>query len=192
MTTMTGPLETRRLFLFAWKTEDQSHLLRLAADPRVMRYVGDGRPWPPARVAAVVSMVTEQWRAHGFGWRVIVTKDDREAVGLAMLGYLGDGTAGLAPNEVEIGWWLTPERWRDGIASEAARAICDEAFGRVGARSVVARVQPGNTASAGVASRLGMRHEFDTTGRVGEALAVYRLTAEEWRTRPGAADEPRA
>jgi RimJ/RimL family protein N-acetyltransferase len=70
--------------------------------------------------------------------------------------------------------------WRQGLASEAARAICQEAFERVGAPSVIARVQPENRASAGVAARLRMSHEFDTTGRYGETVSVYRLLAADW------------
>ena len=61
-----------------------------------------------------------------------------------------------------------------------APAMCEESFGRVGAPSIVARLQPRHRASAAVAERLGMRHEFDTTGRFGEGIAVYRLGAEEW------------
>lgn len=178
---MPAALETGRLLLRAWASEDEALLARLAADPRIMRYIGEGRPWPASRVAEVSSIVVEHWRAHGFGWRVIVVRDAREPVGFVMLNYLGPGTAGLAASEFEIGWWLTPKRWRHGIASEAAHAICDEAFGRVGAPSVVARLQPENLGSAGVALGLGMRHELDTTGRFGEAVAVYRLTAAQWR-----------
>lgn len=36
-------------------------------------------------------------------------------------------------------------------------------------------VQPDNLASVRVATRIGMAHEFDTTGRFGEQVAVYRL-----------------
>lgn len=139
-------------------------------------------------------MVAEHWRVNDFGWRVALPRetgpgatspeeagpqDADEPVGFVMLNYLGEGTAGLDPDEFEIGWWLVPSMWRRGLASEAAQAICREAFERVGAPSLVARLQPDNLASAGVAKRLGMSHEFDTTGRFGELVAVYRLRSPD-------------
>jgi len=123
--------------------------------------------------------VSGHWRRYGFGWRVIVPKGAQEPVGIVMLNYLGEGTARLDPGEFEIGWWLLPAMWRLGLATEAAAAICSEAFGRVRAPSVVARVQPENRDSATVAARLGMAHEFDTTERFGEPVSVYRLVAPE-------------
>ncbi|MGZ6670440.1 MAG: GNAT family N-acetyltransferase, partial [Solirubrobacteraceae bacterium] len=81
----------------------------------------------------------------------------------------------------EIGWWLWPHAWGRGLASEAALRICEEAFGQVGAPSLVARIQAANAASLGVAAKLGMSHEGESTGRTGEPLSVYRLL------RPGTA-----
>ena len=148
----------------------------MAADPRVVRYIGDGQCWSPQRIDEVSRIVTEHWRVNEFGWRVVVHREADEPVGFCMLNYLGEGTAGLDPREFEIGWWLVPAVWRQGLASEAAEAVCREAFERVGAPSVVARLQPDNHASAGVAARLGMSREFETTGRFGEVVSVYRLS----------------
>lgn len=45
----------------------------------------------------------------------------------------------------------------------------------------MARIQPANTASVRVAEGAGLRVEALTVGPFGEAVAVYRLTAEDWR-----------
>jgi RimJ/RimL family protein N-acetyltransferase len=172
---LTGNLETRRLVLRPWEEADAELLGRMASDPIVVRYIGDGKPWAADRVDEVGHAMTRHWHEHDFGWRVVVQNETDQAVGFAALNYLGDGTAGLDPREFEIGWWLLPAVWRRGFATEAARAVCGEAFGRLRAPSLVARLQPKNRASAAVATKLGMRHEFDTTGRFGEPVAVYRL-----------------
>jgi RimJ/RimL family protein N-acetyltransferase len=174
-------LKTTRLLLRPWSDRDLSVLARLAADPRVVRYIGDGRPWSADRVGEVSRAATEHWQHNNFGLRVVVPRETQTPVGLAALNYLGEGTEGLDPTEFEIGWWLLPVVWRQGLATEAANALCREAFNRVGAPSVVARVQPENQASAAVAMRLGMSYELDTTGRFGEAVSVYRLLAGDWR-----------
>jgi RimJ/RimL family protein N-acetyltransferase len=167
-------LETARLLLPQWCDSDAALLARLASDPVVVRYIGDGRCWSDEKVAEVSRDVVEHWRANGFGWRVAVEKATCAPLGFAALNYAGDGTAGLDADEFEIGWWFLPSAWGRGFASEAARAICQEAFTRLEAPSVVARLQPDNRASARVAERLGMSHELDTTGRFGERVAVYR------------------
>jgi RimJ/RimL family protein N-acetyltransferase len=176
---MIEALQTQRLSLRPWVGSDRALLLRLASDARVVRYIGDGTVWSAERVAEVAEAAAEHWRRHEFGWRVIVPTDTGEEVGLVMLNHLGEGTAGLDPREFEVGWWLAPSVWRRGFATEAGRAVCREAFERVRAPSLIARLQPENHASAGVAKRLGMRHELDTTGRFGEPVAVYRLLAAE-------------
>jgi RimJ/RimL family protein N-acetyltransferase len=121
--------------------------------------------------------MVEHWRAHGFGWRIAVEQETDELVGVILLNYLGEGTAGLSPEEFEIGWWLSPGVWGRGFAGEGALAICEEACTRIGAPSVVARISPENLASGRVARRIGMTLEFETTGRFDEPVSVYRLRA---------------
>lgn len=182
---MGETLETARLLLTHWSDSGAALLERLSADPRVVKYIGDGQRWSPEKVGDVSRDIVEHWRVNGFGWRIAVEKESGEPVGFAELNYLGEGTAGLDPGEFEIGWWFAPSVWGRGFASESAHAICHEAFQRVGAPSIVARLQPSNLASACVATRIGMSHEFDTTGRFGERVAVYRLLAGDWPGQDG-------
>lgn len=68
-----------------------------------------------------------------------------------------------------------PPRLGQGMATEAAAAIRDEALGPLRAERLVARIQPANHASARVAARLGMRLHGDVAGRLGEPVRVYVL-----------------
>jgi RimJ/RimL family protein N-acetyltransferase len=183
-------LETARLLLVAWSESAETLLARLSSEPRVVRYIRDGRCWSHQRSAEVSRAILGHWQEHGFGWRVAIEKQSLEPVGFIALNYLGDGTARLEPNEFEIGWWLDPGAWGRGLASEGARAVCEEAFASLRAPSVVARLQPANRASARVAERLGMSLEFETTGAAGEPVAVYRLFAADW-VRPQGGDSAR-
>jgi RimJ/RimL family protein N-acetyltransferase len=167
-------VETARLILRPWSEADAALLACLAADPRVVRYVGDGQPWSEQRSYETSARLVEHWRAHGFGWRMAIDKSSGREIGLIALNYMGDGTAGLAAGQFEVGWWLAPEAWGRGFAVEGALAAIDEAFGRLGAPSAVARIQPANLRSARVAERLGMAPEFDTTGRFCETVRIYR------------------
>ena len=46
-----------------------------------------------------------QWREHGFGPWAIRDVGDNSFLGAAELRFAGDGIEGIAPNEVEAGWW---------------------------------------------------------------------------------------
>ena len=62
------------------------------------------------------------------------------------------------PEKDEIGWAIAPDRWGEGLASEAAAAAIVDAFGRVGLERIVAWTTPDNVASRRVMEKCGMRH----------------------------------
>jgi RimJ/RimL family protein N-acetyltransferase len=178
-------IETPRLSLRRWSPGDVALLAAMAVDPNVVRYVGDGRPWPQERSSEVSDRLVRHWDEHGFGWRVAITKDSGETIGLIALNYAG-AESGVAGDEFEIGWWLWPRAWGRGLASEGARGLGDEAFTRVAAPSLIARIQAPNAASIGVATNLGMAYEGTSTGRAGEPFSIYRVDRAAWRQRSAA------
>jgi RimJ/RimL family protein N-acetyltransferase len=182
-------LRTARLRLDPWVDADFDFFAGLARTPAVMRYIGDGRTWSDARIHDVAAHIAIHWREHGFGWRV--AREGPSPIGLIALNFAGEG-AGVDASEYEIGWWLAPAAWGRGLAREGATAVRDEAFGRVGAPSIVARIQPSNTASLGVAAAIGLSHETDSIGRGREAIAVLRLSAARWRQLSAGPGSPRA
>lgn len=147
-----------------------------------MRFIGEGEPWTAERAAEVAEHATEHWREHGFGWRVATLVEPGTTVGLIALNFAG-ADSGIGADEYEIGWWLDPLAWGRGLAREGAAAVRDEAFARLGAPGIAARVSPRNDASLAVAASLGMTREDDSTGRFGEPIAVLRLSRDGWRRR---------
>ena len=180
----SGPLQTERLSLTPWSERDVELLERLAASPEVTRFIGSGVPWTSQRATEVALRCLEHWREHGFGWRVAVERETGASLGFIALNFAGEGS-GVAADEYEIGWWLAPSAWGRGLAREGAAAVRDDAFERIGAPSVLARIAPGNAASLGVAGAIGMTPDGESTGRFGEPIAVLRLTAHDHRTRGG-------
>jgi RimJ/RimL family protein N-acetyltransferase len=170
-------LETERLRLERWAPEHEGLYARLAAEPAVMRYVGAGVPHGPEQAAERHAAVLAHWAEHGFGWRAAVDRATGVGVGLIALNVAEADE--LAPDDHEIGWWLDPAVWGRGLAVEGGRAIVAEAFGRVGAPSVVARVQPGNAASLGVAAALGLTEEGSAVDRFGNPVTILRLHKED-------------
>lgn len=166
-------LETERLRLERWAPRHGALLARLAALPEVMRHIGAGELWTAAQAAERHERGLAHWRDHGFGWRAAVERASGAPVGLIALNR-AEGAAGLADDDMEIGWWLDPGAWGKGYATEGGRAIVEEAFTRLGAPSVVARIHPANAASLRVAAALGLTPERDAIDRGGEAVRILR------------------
>lgn len=88
----------------------------------------------------------------------------------------------------EIGWVINPEVGGTGIATEAATAMADLAFGHFGVHRLFADLDTRNERSAALARRLGMRLELDARADFwskGEWTDSQRwaILADEWAGR---------
>ncbi|NME78841.1 GNAT family N-acetyltransferase [Rhodococcus sp. 105337] len=124
------------------------------SDPAVAKWTTVPHPYTRAdAVRFVEDIVPHKW-ANGFpDWGI---RTSRDGPLLGMIGFVQHGSA--AP---EIGFWLAPEARGRGLATAAARLVCDFAFGRHGLQAwrVEWRALVGNVPSAAVARRLGFRFE---------------------------------
>lgn len=149
-----------------------------------MRYIAGGFPWGREKSEQDFVGSLHHWEEHSFGKRALIEKKSGEWVGFVELCHVGPGTAGISEDEVEIGWWVTPSAWGRGFATEAAAALLEEGFERLGLDRIVARVQPANVSSVRVAQKIGMRLARETTGGNGEPVLIYVLRQREWRHAP--------
>jgi RimJ/RimL family protein N-acetyltransferase len=171
---MPHVIQTERLLLRPWSADDVGLLASMSSNPRITRYIGIGHTWTALKAITVSDGALTHWREHGFGWRVIVELTSGVEIGLIALNLMGPGTAGLEPDAHEIGWWLSPDRWGHGYATEGARAVADDAFASLAVPHLSARIRPENAASIEVAGRIGMAFEFNTVADPGVTVAVYR------------------
>ena len=170
-------LTTPRLRLEPFKDSHLAGLNAVNRDPDVMRYL-TGKPETIEETVAVIDRVKARWAEWGFSWWSFIELETGEIIGSGCIQYLARDTA----NPLEIGWRLRQDKWHQGYASEAARAMAAFAFENVGTDHLCAVCHPENTASARVMQRLGMRfrgierwYEMDT--------AVYQMTRGDWDTR---------
>jgi RimJ/RimL family protein N-acetyltransferase len=176
-------LETERLLLRPWRpAEDLDALAALNADPGVMRFVAPNRPLSRAETAAQLERFAAHWDEHGFGlWAVV----SRLEPGAGCVGFAGLAIPSFLPAilpAVEVGWRLTPAVWGRGLATEAARAGVAFGFERLGLRSIVSVIEPGNERSLRVAEKLGMRPAPDRLHPLtGRRLRVMELGRPQGR-----------
>ncbi|WP_380174682.1 GNAT family N-acetyltransferase [Kineococcus sp. DHX-1] len=147
---MTGilPPSTPRLVLRRWTAEDREPFADLNADPEVTRYVSA----VPDRAASdrLADYADGCFDRLGYGWSAVERRDTGEFIGFAGLHRMR-----WYPDDVEIGWRLARSAWGQGFATEAARAWVEHARG-LDLPRLISVVDPGNTASLGVTSKLGM------------------------------------
>lgn len=167
-------LETTRLQLVQWNSEDWLQLKPIAQDPQVMRYISAGRPWTDEQIREFVERQISGFAERGFCfWRLLTKEAGSDGSAGEMIGF--GGLQQLpATKEIEIGWWLAQAWWNKGLATEAAREAMRDGFQRIGLERIVAVAIPENRASIHVMEKLGMRFERETTHR-GFRVALYAI-----------------
>lgn len=173
-------LITRRLLLDAWDERWREEWIALAADARVTRWIGGGEAWDRSRSEAQFEWMLDHWRQHNFGWRSAIDKASGAWVGFIGLNYVTPNAIELDEGDVEIGWWLRPEVWGRGLATEGALAGRDEAFQRVDLDRIVSRHHAGNPASGRIMEKIGMHFVRQAVGRHGERVRIYALERDDW------------
>lgn len=163
-------LTTERLLLRHLEPHDLGPLYSLYRDPEMRRYYPDG-----TRTLAETKGEID-WFTNGhphrpeLGLWATVERESGEFLGrCGLLPWRIQGT-----EEVELAFMIRKERWREGLATEAARGIIKYASTRLGLRRLVCLVMPGNDASAGVATKVGMTFEREYTDELG-ACHIYAL-----------------
>jgi [ribosomal protein S5]-alanine N-acetyltransferase len=146
-------LITRRLVIREFADRDLDPYAAMLGDPETMRYYP--RPYTREEARGFVERNAARYLANGLG--VWVLEDRESGVFVGDCGLAVSLVEGIA--EVEIMWHVVRERWRQGIATEAATAVRDYAFSALGLRRLISLVRPVNTPSRGVAEKLGMKIE---------------------------------
>jgi RimJ/RimL family protein N-acetyltransferase len=120
------------------------------------------------------SSAEAHWRDHEFGlWAI--RDEGGEFLGVAELHLAGEGIEGIAPDEIEAGWWVTESRRNEGIATEAMSAAIADLWARTDAGRIAAYIDPDNVPSHRVAAKLGFVVRGPGRGRSGEPMVVVEL-----------------
>jgi RimJ/RimL family protein N-acetyltransferase len=145
-------LETERLVLRPFTTDDAPFILTLLNEPSFLRYIGDKkvRTLEDARQYLLNGPIASYER-NGFGLCLVELKDSQKAIGICGL---------LKREELpdpDIGFAFLPDFWNKGFAFEAAAAVMNDARARLKLNRILAIVNPDNYASIKLLERLGMK-----------------------------------
>lgn len=152
-------LQTRRLTLRKFKSEDLDALAVLMSDARFMRFsLG---PYSREQTKTFLDKILAGYRDDLPSQFAVIVRAENK-----LIGYCGffRQTVDNA-EEIEIGYRLDAKYWGLGLATEAARAVRDHAFNDLKLDHVISLIHPDNVASRRVAEKNGMVAEKETTFR---------------------------
>ena len=185
MLEVSSPIRADRLVLRPFVFADVDDLFAIQSHPDVVRYLYWDVRSPP-EVAAVVRRRTSQTGLNADGDVLVLAVErcqDRRVIGDVSLWWRS-----VQHRQGEIGFVFHPDAQGQGYAGEAADALLDLAFGRLGLHRVYGRTDARNAASAALMRRLGMRQEAHLRhnemfkGQWADEL-VFALLDDEWRER---------
>jgi RimJ/RimL family protein N-acetyltransferase len=167
-------IETERLLLRPWRSDDIALNTAMLSDAETARYITpDGKAVTTAlsgwRNAAVIA---GHWALHGFGMFAVEEKSSGDYVGR-----VGPWSPPDWPG-LEVGWGISRAARGRGYAVEAARASIDWTFATFEVDQIVHCIEASNTASQAVARRLGAsrEREADVFGKLTDIWVTSRTS----------------
>jgi [ribosomal protein S5]-alanine N-acetyltransferase len=141
-------LKTAHLGFRCWSEDDLALAIELWGDPEVTAFIGG--PFTKHAIRGRLAHEIAQQKEYGLQyWPMFLLEGNRHT-----------GCAGLRPyrseNRIyEFGVHVRPSFWRQGLSSEAARAVIDYGFNILRAEALFAGHHPANHASRHLLLKLG-------------------------------------
>lgn len=144
-------LETLRLSMREFTPADLGDLFALDTDPRVMKYIANGKPATREQVEATLRRIVRYPKIYpDLGIWHTSRRDTGKFIGWFSLKY-----AGKSP-DIEIGYRLLHNAWGFGFATEGATALAHYGFDDLGLDRIIGVTHPGNRASQNVLMKAGL------------------------------------
>lgn len=158
-------IRTRRLLLREFRKSDFDDYAANLADPVATEHLSgvvDRRTaWRMFGAGAGF------WVLNGGGWWGVELRETGRLVGT-----VGAFFREHAPDELEIGWTVYRQFWRQGFATEAAAAALAYGFEAHDVKRAIALISPKNLASIGVSRAIGMQFDSEVDF-YGERIGCY-------------------
>ena len=156
--------ETERLIIRRFLVEDSDNVFECCNDFEVVKTTL-GLPWPYTKEMARNWIEKQKQREENglsYEFAICFKENPTKVIGCVSL-------MDINPNakRAEMGYWIARKYWKQGIATEAAKAMIKFGFEKIGLHSIIARYFDNNPASGRVMEKCGMtyvgtirEHEF--------------------------------
>ena len=183
---MNLPIETERLRIRRFEDRDVADILEYSSNADF--WLARNLDWPVSTEG-----VKKYWEAQKDvdpstypPWfsLVVELKSERRVIGHVGIGF----TKAEGHRQGMIGWLLGRKYQRQGLATEAVRALVTTAFDQLQLHRIFARTGRDNERSWRLMERLGMRREahfresHEVRGEWRDEF-IYAILADEWKTK---------
>ncbi len=146
-------IETKRLILRKWRTDDAGALFKYASDKRVSELA----LWPCHDSIDMSREVIEKIFAPAPHTFAMVLRDTDEPVGCIGLVPRGAEHHSFGMSEREIGYWIGYPYWGKGLTTEALEGLIDYCRHSLDINTLMITTDSRNVASQRVAEKCGFR-----------------------------------
>jgi len=163
-------LETNRLILRHQELEDIDDLITLYCDSDIVKFIPDApRNYEETREEL-------EWHMNGhpkhpeLGLWATIHKETGKFIGrCGLLPWIIDGQ-----DEVEVAYLISKAYWKQGLGTEAAKAILNYGFEKLNLTRLICLIDKDNLASIKVAEKIGMVFEKESRDETGPFLVYSR------------------
>ena len=173
MTRAPETFETERLRARRPDAADADFLVATWSDPRVTQWLGGGRDRDAVRT--LLARWDDLLHHESYGVWLLDDRTTEQPVGWILLHPMDFG----GHTGTEIGWAIVADRWREGLASEAAARVVEIAFTDCALAELISGTMTTNMASRGVMEKLGFTYDAEVE-HAGLPHVLYRLYREAW------------
>lgn len=164
-------IQTDRLQLRLFTSDDLDAIASLWADPEVMKHIPTGIQRRETSQASLDNIIW-YWSQHNFGYWAVIHKDEGNLIGWCGLTLL------IELSEIELGAGLSKLYWGTGFAMEAVKAVLRYGFEKMGLARIVGLTLQENIAAQRGLKKLGMRYERNFVSEYGYDYLFYAISRE--------------
>lgn len=146
-------IQTNRLLLRPIVAGDIDHVFTGLSHPDVIKYYGVSFHTLEATKEQMTWFADLEKNGTGM-WFAVCSLDNKTFYGAGGLSSLS-----REHRKAEIGFWLIPDFWGQGIMTEAMPLICDYGFDRLGLHRIEGFVESDNTNCKNAMAKLDFQHE---------------------------------
>lgn len=175
-------LKTKRLFLRYPKLSDAAEIYSVVKSPQFPEQLPLKEMDAVSKIEEWLRRLQENWATgQGFSW-MVEDRDSGNMVGqVTLLKVKGDHVWAMA-------FWIHPEYWGKGYATEAAERLFAFGFEEIGANKIWAGVGEWNKGSIRVLEKIGMKYIGDNSVGYysrGEPITTREneISRERWQRR---------
>jgi ribosomal-protein-alanine N-acetyltransferase len=148
-------LTTQRLLLRQITKEDVAEIFFMRSDPTLLQYVHREPAASLQEAQDFITRITTNIDTNeGIMWGIVLQENPAVLIGNICYWRLDKDH-----HRAEIGYMLHTDHWKKGIMKEALLKVLDYGYNSMQLHSVEARIDPANTASAGLLEATGFVRE---------------------------------